>query len=200
MDENAQDDDRPLLGRTDLLAAVAFAAVVTGAGFAMLPPVAALATGVLALAMSLIALIDARHFIIPDLLSLTAIPLGAVANIAVFHADDWTAGLTESALGAALAGGSFYLLRAVWFRLRQVEGLGLGDVKLAAAAGAWLGPGLLAPACLASALAGLVAVIVMALLPGRRLGMADQIPFGSFIAPVVLLVWIFRVLDVGFLI
>lgn len=167
------------------------------AGLAFLPPLAAIATAILALLMALITLIDARHFIIPDLLSLPAIPLGAIASTAMFHADDWTGGLMESLLGAVLAGGSFYLLRALWFRLRGVEGLGLGDVKLAAAAGAWLGPGLLAPVCLVSALAGLVAVIVMALLPGRRLGMADQIPFGSFIAPVILLFWILRLLDVA---
>ena len=114
------------------------------------------------------------------------------ANVVVFHADDWLFGVQESVLGAVLAGGSFYLLRAVWFRLRKVEGLGLGDVKLAAAAGAWLGPGLLAPACLAAALAGIAAVGVLALRPGRRLAMADHIPFGSFMAPVILLFWAWR--------
>lgn len=199
MDEHAQHDDGPLLGRTELAATVVFAVAITVACFLILSPLAAVATGVLALIMALITLIDARHFLIPDLLSLPAIPLGAIANIAVFHGDDWAAGLTESVLGAVLAGGSFYLLRALWFRLRKMEGLGLGDVKLAAAAGAWLGPGLLAPACLASALAGLVAVTVMALLPGRRLGMADQIPFGSFIAPVIVLVWLARTLDLAIL-
>jgi leader peptidase (prepilin peptidase)/N-methyltransferase len=193
--EPAPDDDEPLLSHFAVAGCAAFALAVTAAALAVVPPPAAVATGVLALLMALITLTDLKHFIIPDVLSFPAVPLGIVANIAAFHRDDWTAGLTESLIGAVLAGGSFYLLRAGWLRLRGFEGLGLGDVKLAAAAGAWLGPGLLAPACLAAALAGLVAVGIMALLPGRRVAMHDQIPFGSFIAPVVLLFWCWRALD-----
>ena len=190
------DDNDPLLSRAAIAAALLLAAVVTIAGFRLLPPAAAVATGVLTLLMALITLTDLRHFIIPNALSYPAVPLGIAANIAVFHADDWMAGLTESLLGAVLAGGSFFLLRAIWFRLRGIEGLGLGDVKLAAVAGAWLGPALLPPACLAAALTGLAAVIVMAMLPGRKVELGDHIPFGSFIAPVILLFWIWRMSNV----
>lgn len=195
VNDHADDDSAPLLSRTAIAGCGAFAAVATAVAFMLAPPAAAVATGVLALLMALITLTDLKHFIIPNVLSFPAVPLGVVANIAVFHAGDWTTGLTESVLGAVLAGGSFYLLRAMWFRLRGFEGLGLGDVKLAAVAGAWLGPALLAPACLVSALAGLAAVIVMALLPGRTVRMKDEIPFGSFIAPVILLFWVWRVLE-----
>lgn len=195
VDEHATDDEGPLISRTEIAGCIAFATLVTIAGMVLLTPVAAFATGVLALLMSLITLTDFRHFIIPDVLSLPAVLLGIIANTAVFHGDDWFAGLNESVLGAILAAGTFYLLRAMWFRMRGIEGLGLGDVKLAAVAGAWLGPGLLAPACLASALSGLLAALVMALLPGRRVAMSDEIPFGSFIAPVVLVFWCWRVLE-----
>jgi leader peptidase (prepilin peptidase)/N-methyltransferase len=195
VDEHVTEDSEPLLGRGALAACGIFAAVVTAVGLAMLPPMAAVATGVLALLMSLITLIDLRHFIIPNVLSFPAVPLGMLANILVFHPEDWSAGLTESLIGAILAGGSFYLLRAAWLHLRGIDGLGMGDVKLAAVAGAWLGPSLLAPACLASALAGLGAVAIMALRPGRKIVMSDEIPFGSFIAPVILGFWIWRVFD-----
>lgn len=195
VDEHATDDEGPLISRTEIAGCIAFATLVTIAGMVLLTPVAAFATGVLALLMSLITLTDFRHFIIPDVLSLPAVPLGIIANTVVFHGDDWFAGLNESVLGAILAAGTFYLLRAMWFRMRGIEGLGLGDVKLAAVAGAWLGPSLLAPACLASALSGLLATLVMALLPRRRIAMSDEIPFGSFIAPVVLVFWCWRVLD-----
>jgi leader peptidase (prepilin peptidase) / N-methyltransferase len=195
VEEHGTQDDEPLLSRAAVAGCVGFALAVAAAAFTVAPPLAALATGVLALLMALITLTDLRHFIIPDVLSFPSVPLGILANIAVFHGDDWTAGLIESLLGAVLAGGSFYALRAAWLRLRGFEGLGLGDVKLAAAAGAWLGPALLAPACLAAALAGLAAVGVMALLPGKRVEMQDHIPFGSFIAPVVLLFWCWRLLE-----
>ena len=197
VDEQVPDDDAPLLGPMAVAGCAGFAAAVTAAGFALVPPAAAVATGVLALLMALITLTDLKHFIIPDVLSFPAVPLGAVANIMVFHADDWMGGLTESILGAAIAGGSFYLLRALWFRLRGFEGLGLGDVKLAAVAGAWLGPALLAPACLAAALAGLGGVALLALRPGEKVGLRDEIPFGIFIAPVIFGFWAWRVLDAG---
>lgn len=187
------EDDAPLLGPMAIAGCVCFAAAVTVAAWMLMTAPAAIATGVLALLMALITLTDLRHFIIPDVLSFPAVPLGVLANIAVFHSADWLAGLTESALGAAIAAGSFYLLRALWFRLRGFEGLGLGDVKLAAVAGAWLGPALLAPACLAAALAGLAGVILVAVRPGRSVGLADEIPFGSFIAPVILAFWVWRV-------
>lgn len=195
VDEQVPDDDTPLLSPMAIAGCASFAAAVTAAALALVPPAAAVATGVLALLMSLITLTDLRHFIIPNVLSFPAVPLGAVANVMVFHADDWMGGLMESSLGAVIAGGSFYLLRAFWFRLRGFEGLGLGDVKLAAVAGAWLGPALLAPACLAAALAGLGGVALMALRPGRRMDLRDEIPFGSFIAPVILGFWVWRILD-----
>lgn len=185
-------DDEPLLSRWGIATAAGFTLIAAAMSFILLPPVAAVATVVLAALMVLITLIDLRHFIIPNVLSYPAVPLGVLANIAVFHGDEWTAGLTESVVGAVLAGGSFYLLRAAWFRLRGFEGLGLGDVKLAAVAGAWLGPMLLPSACLAAALGGLAAVGVMAVLPGRRIQLGDQIPFGSFIAPAILLFWVWR--------
>lgn len=194
MDDTAPEDDGPLLSRREIAAACVFAAVVTVASFMLLPWAAAVATGLLAVIMALITLADLRHFIIPDLLSLPAIPLGAIANVVVFHGGDWPGGLTESLVGAVLGAGTFYLLRSLYARLRKREGLGLGDVKLAGVAGAWLGPVPLASVCLVAALAGLAAVLVMALLPGRRLAATDFIPFGSFIAPSILLFWLWRVL------
>lgn len=193
--EHVTEDSQPLLGRGALAACIGFAAVVTVVGLTLVPPMTAVATGVLALLMSLITLIDLKHFIIPNVLSFPAVPLGMLANILVFHPEDWSAGLTESLVGAVLAGGSFYLLRAAWLRLRGIDGLGMGDVKLAAVAGAWLGPSLLAPACLAAALAGLGAVAIMALRPGRKIALNDEIPFGSFIAPVILGFWIWRIFE-----
>jgi len=194
VDDKPTDDD-PLLSRTALASVAGFAALATALGLALMPPVVALATGVLALLMGLITLIDVRHYIIPDVLSFPAVPLGIIANIVVFHPDDWMAGLSESVLGAVLAGGAFFLLRALWFRLRGIEGLGLGDVKLAAVAGAWLGPEMLPAACLAAALGGLAAAVVLLALPGRQVRMSDHMPFGSFMAPVILLFWAWRVLD-----
>jgi leader peptidase (prepilin peptidase)/N-methyltransferase len=162
----------------------------------ILDPVAAGFTAFLAVAMAAITWSDVRAFIVPDVLSLPSIPIGMAANSLVIH-QNWDSGLLESLWGAIIGGGALYLVRYTYFRLRNVEGLGLGDVKLAAVAGAWLGPGLLAPACLAATLTALLAVLLLKL-SGRAVSGAQlHIPFGSFIAPVILLFWGFRLWDLG---
>ena len=154
-------------------------------------PVPAAFTAYLAVAMAAITLSDFRHFIVPDAISLPAIPIGMAANSLVLHGS-WVSGLEESLWGALLGGGILYLVRAAYFRLRDIEGLGLGDVKLGAAAGAWLGPGLLAPACLAATLTALLAVLLMKSINPTPALHKLQIPFGCFIAPVILLLWLLR--------
>lgn len=80
---------------------------------------------------------DAKEYILPDLLNATlAITFGA------FHTSlDWHLLSPLSALGGALAGGGFlYVIRALALRFYHEDSLGLGDVKLMAAAGFGLGP------------------------------------------------------------
>jgi leader peptidase (prepilin peptidase)/N-methyltransferase len=90
-------------------------------------PTAALGWVLLALAV-----IDARHFLLPDVLTLPLIPAGlAVA----WWLDPGQ--LLHHALGAALGFVGFAGLAWVYRKLRGREGLGLGDAKLLAAAGAW---------------------------------------------------------------
>lgn len=193
-DSSPPEPDVDVLTGTLVGASLAAAGAVLAFGLALLPPVAAVATAILAFAMVLVTLTDVRHYIIPDVVSLPAIPLGIIANIAVFHSGDWSAGLWESFLGAAIGGGVFLLLREGYFRLRGVEGLGLGDVKLAAVAGAWLGPFPLPTVCLLASLAAILAVVVRAVLPGSRQSISTQarLPFGSFIAPFILIFWLMR--------
>jgi leader peptidase (prepilin peptidase)/N-methyltransferase len=191
MAEIQPEDDHPLLtGRM-----LAWAAGLSIPLFAMLalaiPPVAAAFTAYLFFTMALITLTDLRHFIVPDVLSLPAIPAGLLAQALVVRPDDWLAGVIDGLNGAAIGAGIFYLVRAAYFRLRGSEGLGLGDVKLAAVAGAWLGPAALAPACLAATLAALAGVLIMAVARGRKsLNPRMHVPFGSFIAPTVLAFWL----------
>ncbi len=139
--------------------------------------------------MAMIVLTDLRAFIVPDVLSLPAIPLGFLATAVLATAETWAQTMMDSLAGAVIGAGVLYLLRAAYFRLRNIEGTGLGDVKLAAVAGAWLGPGALAPACLLAALAAFICLGVIAALKGRNLLHARlAVPFGSFMAPAIFLV------------
>ena len=125
-----------------------------------LDPVAAAACGVLLALATAIAIIDARAFIIPDKL---LIPMGVAGLAARLAAVPEPATLLECLLGASLAGGAFYLLRYVYGAVRKREGLGLGDVKLAAVAGLWLPLALLPLWVLAAALAALLATLIIGL-------------------------------------
>jgi leader peptidase (prepilin peptidase) / N-methyltransferase len=98
-----------------------------------LPLAAAAALGSVIPICALICEVDRRHFIIPDVLVLALLGLAVGAPLAARG---------EQALGALIAGGLFWAVRGAFKRLRGFDGLGLGDVKLAAAMGAILGPSL----------------------------------------------------------
>ncbi len=118
--------------------------------------------------------VDLRRQLLPDALVLPLLPLGLLLA--------WLTGdVPAAAAGAAFGGGLLWLVRALHGRLRGREGLGLGDVKLMAAGGAWIGPAGIGPALLVGALATLAAVGVARLI-GRGPSLAGRIPFGPGLA------------------
>lgn len=131
-----------------------------------------------------LAAIDHRHLILPDVLTLPLIPAGLLVAWMLEPAR-----LPEHLLGAALGFAAFVVIAWAYRRLRRREGLGLGDAKLLAAAGAWLGwaalPGVvLIAAALALALA-LTGVII-----GGKLAWTSRIAFGPHLALAFWLNWL----------
>jgi leader peptidase (prepilin peptidase)/N-methyltransferase len=129
--------------------------------------------------------IDARHWLLPDVLTLPLLVLG-LALAAVSAPED----LADHAAAAMLG---YLALRAVaWIyqRLRHREGLGQGDAKLFAAAGGWLGTAVLAPVILLAALAALATAIGLSL-AGTRMRAHSALPFGPFLALATWLLWLF---------
>ncbi len=179
--------------RSEALACLALGALAGAAVMVSYPVPVALLTGILVAGVALVTLIDLRHMIIPDVLSLPLIPLGLLANALAFGEMDWQEPLLDGALAAAVAGAVLYGLRLAYFHFRGIEGLGLGDVKLAAAAGAWVGLALLPATCLAASLSALAAVG----LSRKRASAQTAIPFGSFIAPSIAAVWLWRLFGGG---
>jgi leader peptidase (prepilin peptidase)/N-methyltransferase len=147
--------------------------------------------------MLAIAAIDARRFMIPDALSLPAIPLGLLASGALLDPLQDDLVILDHLIGAGLGGAGFWLVREAYWRLRQREGLGLGDVKLAAAAGAWVGWEHLPEAVLLAAAAALGVAVGLALVARRALSGRERIPFGAFLAPAIWAVWWLRALAHG---
>ena len=144
----------------------------------------------LALLMLSIAIIDARTFIIPDRLNAAAAALGLI-NAALAGQGDltWAA---EATLRALLVSGAFLAVRAAYLRLRRRHGLGLGDVKLAAVAGAWLDWTVVPIAVELAALAALAAFIIRRLVRQPGMPRNERLPFGPFFAPVIWICWLLQ--------
>ncbi len=102
------------------------------------------------------------------------------------------AGVVDGLARSAVAAGSLLGVRILYRRLRGIDGLGLGDVKLAGAAAPWLVWSDLPAALLVAVLAALVATIAAAAIGRRGLDRAAWIPLGAFLAPAAYVVWMLR--------
>jgi leader peptidase (prepilin peptidase)/N-methyltransferase len=79
-------------------------------------------------------------------------------------------------------------VRRCYARIRGREGLGFGDVKLAAAVGAWLSLDAI-PLCFGLAAGAALVAVMIAHLRGRSIERTTKIPFGAFLCPALWLVF-----------
>jgi len=144
----------------------------------------------LALVMTAIGRIDARELIIPNSLVLAAFALGLCNAGLTSPAGALQGPLFAVARGLALAL-LFFVLQKGYRWLRQRDGLGTGDVKLAAAGGAWLDwttiPAVIEIAALAALTVYLSSYLVAR--QTRPLASASRLPFGLFLAPAIWFGW-----------
>jgi leader peptidase (prepilin peptidase)/N-methyltransferase len=147
--------------------------------------------GSLAILMIAIAVADARHFIIPDLLVLAALGLGLLQAFIV-QSEGFPAAMISPALRGLALALAFWSLRKAYMWLRGREGIGLGDVKLAAVAGMWLDWLPIAFAVEIAALAALAMVAILAM-RGQPITGKTRVPFGCFFAPAIWLGWLLDV-------
>jgi leader peptidase (prepilin peptidase)/N-methyltransferase len=138
--------------------------------------------------------IDAEHMILPDVITLPGLALALVCRALVpnlYGLDFMTGGLLAgwpawavslfgALLGAAIGGGSLWLIGWLWERLRGVEAMGLGDVKMMFMVGALLGWPRTVLTIFLAVIAGSVAGLgVMAYRRERNMQML--LPFGIFL-------------------
>ena len=135
----------------------------------------------LCLAAIVIALfaIDLEHQILPNVITLPGIGVGLVAS-AFLHPPDLVASLEGAALGA----GVLLAIRWGWRRATGVDGMGLGDVKMLAMIGAFLGWQGVALTLFLGSLVGAIVGISLALI-GRGT-MKSRLPFGTFLGAAAL--------------
>lgn len=138
-------------------------------------PWAALVATVFLLTLLTLAAIDLETELLPDSLTLTLLWLGLLVNL-----NGHFVPLAEAVLGAVSGYILFAILAWVFRRLADKEGMGLGDAKLLAALGAWLGLSALPVLILIASLGGAIAGLVW--LKWRHLSRDTPIPFGPFLA------------------
>ncbi|HYX26838.1 MAG TPA: prepilin peptidase [Thermoanaerobaculia bacterium] len=133
--------------------------------------------------MVVLALIDLDHMILPDVLTWPGIAVGILLQPLLSWArlgdGPWRA-LAGGALGAAVGAGILLAVWAGWYLLRHEEGMGLGDVKMLAAIGAFLGWQGVLVSLFFGALSG--AVVGLALMAWRGGDLKSKLPFGTFLA------------------
>src|SRR4029077_804203 len=142
----------------------------------------------LAVLMVAIAAVDGRRFIIPDELTAAALVLG-LASAAVEDAGIWAQALAWAVLRGAVPASAFLGVRAGYRRWRGREGIGLGDVKLAAVAGVWLDWPNIPIAVEIAALAALAVYLIRHLYLRRNVRPTTRLPFGLFLAPAIWITW-----------
>lgn len=141
-------------------------------------------------ALLAISLIDADHFIVPDVISLPLIPLGIAAVALLDTFDLGSVAFPQAVLGAFLGALSMLSLAAFGRLLMGREALGMGDVKLVAAIGAWQGahPTLILCVFIASLIGSVVGISYMAVF-GRKKHL--KLPFGPYLCLGALAAWLF---------
>jgi leader peptidase (prepilin peptidase)/N-methyltransferase len=151
----------------------------------LLPVTAALGVCLLTLAV-----IDAECFRLPDVLTLPLIACGLI--VAAFLPG---LPLFDHVIGAAAGFVVFAALAWLFRRVRGRDALGLGDAKLAAAAGAWLGWMALPSMVLIACVLGFIWIAVRAITSGRQ-SMREHIAFGVPLAAAFWLVWLYGPLQI----
>jgi leader peptidase (prepilin peptidase)/N-methyltransferase len=118
--------------------------------------------------------IDLEHQLLPNAITLPGIVVGFLFSC--FAEPGWIASL----IGILVGGGVLYGVALAYYYIRHEEGLGMGDVKMLAMIGAFLGWKLTLVTLMMASLSG--TVIGVALIVSKRGGMKYALPFGTFLA------------------
>lgn len=125
-------------------------------------------------ALIVLFVIDLEHQMLPNRITLPGIAIGFAASLWLWP------GWRDSLLGILLGAGILWGIAEAYFRVRREEGLGMGDVKMLAMIGAFLGWQQVLVTLVLSSVAG--SLVGVALIVAGRGTMKYALPFGTFLA------------------
>lgn len=150
----------------------------------LVPPPSAYAGIGLGWGLVLLMALDAKHYWLPDTLTLgvAAAGLGWMA----FIAPDLLPYHVAAGSGAYLA---LWLIATLYKYLRGRDGLGMGDAKLLMAAGFWCGPLWLGPIVLMASGSALI-IVLLGPIRGSKIQGDMMVPLGAYLCPAFFLAWL----------
>jgi leader peptidase (prepilin peptidase) / N-methyltransferase len=129
---------------------------------------------VFASAMIALFAIDLEHKLLPNAITLPGIVAGLVSNVVL------PPGIVDAALGVVVGYGSLWLVAVSWEFFSKKEAMGGGDLKMLGMVGAFLGwQGVVVAFMVGFIVGGLFSGCLLA---ARKVQLASQIPFGTFLA------------------
>jgi leader peptidase (prepilin peptidase) / N-methyltransferase len=161
------------------------AAVVTVWAGVLQSGSALLLTLVLGWGLLVLALTDIRILRLFDVVTFPVLVIGLIGA--------WVLSperIIDHGIGAAIGFAGFVSIGACYKGLRHRPGLGFGDAKLLAAAGAWVGwQGL--PSVVLIAAAGALLAVLAGRIGGLKIHAQTKVPFGAFLCLGLWIVWLY---------
>ena len=125
-------------------------------------------------AMIVLFVIDLQHRILPNVITLPGIVAGLL--LSEVAGPGWLASL----IGMAAGGGMLWAIAEVYYRVRKEEGLGMGDVKMLAMIGAFLGWKLMLLTLVLGSFSG--TIVGVGVMIAKKESLKYALPFGTFLA------------------
>ena len=137
--------------------------------------------------ISLIILIftDYQHFVIPNEITYSFITLGILISLTNYSIINLS--FYESLIGGLGSGLILFTSSKIFFYIKKIEGMGMGDIKMIAMIGFWLGLPNTIFIIILSAFFG--SIVGLLLIFTKKMNRYDHIPYGTFIGLTAILIW-----------
>ena len=136
--------------------------------------------------ISLIILIftDYQHFIIPNEITYSFITLGILVSLTNYSIIDLS--IYECLIGGLVSGLILFISSKIFFYIKKIEGMGMGDIKMIAMIGFWLGlPNTIFIIILSAFFGSIVGLLLIYI---KKMNRYDHIPYGTFIGLTAILI------------